>query len=439
MSVSVNVLPNLAVESRATSVPVTRLCTVERWLIYSYLCSLPLSITAAWVLFVVGACVRLAILCMDRRMREDTVSSLRAAPLLVPLTLFTICVALSGAFNSDAVYGQLGPSFLKEALESASTLKNMLPYVWAVVALKPFKERSATAITLLLLVSSIAGVWGTIQQVFNIHPGYKYLQGTGFLGGPMAFAGQMQIFSVLSLAFLLTGAFALPAENDAPAMVKRLHQWLRKPPIFVAIVVCNYLGVLFAGERSAWLGVFAGTLALSWMHWRKISMKAVLAVGALLVLCTTAVPLVRTRIQSMFSGNDVSITARLTIWRGCIDLIPKSPMFGVGIRRFPHFNISEAIVPGVSKDLNHAHSNYFHVLTTTGFTGFAAFLGLFGWLFLSGSRRLAAYRSAGDSLSSGLALGLMSGVVSMSVSGIFEYNFGTAQIRLAQWFLLGLL
>jgi hypothetical protein len=33
----------------------------------------------------------------------------------------------------------------------------------------------------------------------------------------------------------------------------------------------------------------------------------------------------------------------------------------------------------------------------------------------------------------------MGGLISLMVAGIFEYNFGTGQVRLAQWFLLSLL
>lgn len=426
---------------------VQSLGTLEVWLLYAYACSLPLSMTATWVLFIAGAAVRLILLALDKETRECSLLALRSAPLLVPLALFALCVAISGAFNSTHVYGQFGPHFLSEASGSLGTLKNLLPYLWSVVALKLVPSRCGTVMAALLMVSSIAGVWGTVQQIFNIHPGYKYLQGTGFLGGPMAYAGQMQIFSLLALSFLLSNAFNVAPDPAAPRLSAAIHRLMSKPAFMLGVVLCNYFGVIFAGERSAWLGEIAGTAALLCMHWRKAEhrrsasrdpRKTILAATAILVVCFAAIPLVTVRLQSVFTGKDVGVTARLTIWRSCLDLIPQSPVFGVGIRRFPHFDIPEAIVPGVSKDLNHAHSNYFHILTTTGFTGLTAFLGMFVTLFIAGFRSLASKIEL-HPVSTALTSGLMAGAVSLLVSGLFEYNFGTAQIRLAHWFLLGLL
>ncbi len=42
-------------------------------------------------------------------------------------------------------------------------------------------------------------------------------------------------------------------------------------------------------------------------------------------------------------------------------------------------------------------------------------------------------------LEQGIYLGILAGIVSLAISGLFEYNFGTGQVRLAQWFLLAML
>ncbi|MBY0548977.1 MAG: O-antigen ligase family protein [Candidatus Obscuribacterales bacterium] len=428
--------------------PAKRLLPVEKWVAYAYAASLPLSMTASWGLFIVGLVIR-CVLLLDARARQETKAAILSAPLTIPLAVFAVSVAISGAFNSEPTYGQWGSGALGEAWNSLGTLKNLLPYFWAAVVLRAHARMSRNALLLLLLVSSVAGVWGTIQQVFNIHPGYKYLQGTGFLGGPMAFAGQMQMFSLLSLAFLLTGAFrmnridaAACAEGEEPPradFVEKGFPFLQNKYAFATVVVANYAGVLFAGERSAWLGAFAGTGTLCWLYWRKIPLKLLAAGTIAIVICLTSVPLVKTRFQTLLSGKDVSISARQTIWQSCLELIPQSPVVGVGIRRFPHFDMPEAIVPGVSKDLNHAHSNYFHLLTTTGTLGLAAYFGVVTCFFIAARKKLSESRKSGNAFECALALALISALVSLMVSGIFEYNFGTAQVRLAQWFLFGLL
>ena len=96
-------------------------------------------------------------------------------------------------------------------------------------------------------------------------------------------------------------------------------------------------------------------------------------------------------------------------------------------------------MPGVSKDLNHAHSNYIHILTTTGIIGLASYIILLVWIFKTALTKFRQALSRGDDLSAGLGMGLFAAAVSLAVAGIFEFNFGTAQVRMAQWFLFGLL
>jgi O-antigen ligase len=110
-------------------------------------------------------------------------------------------------------------------------------------------------------------------------------------------------------------------------------------------------------------------------------------------------------------------------------------MTGVGALHFPRIDLPEAIVPGHSKDLNHAHSNYLQILATTGVLGLTSFL----WLLITSLT--VAYRQAKlpNPLYSAIGLGLFGAMVSLAVAGIFEYNFGSGQVKLIQWFLLALL
>src|SRR5262249_31950693 len=105
-----------------------------------------------------------------------------------------------------------------------------------------------------------------------------------------------------------------------------------------------------------------------------------------------------------------------------------------------HFDFPEAIVPGHSKDLNHAHNNYLHILATTGMFGLITYLWL--WLVVL-TTSVRTYKKVagqpGDGTHSSLALGVFGATVALMVAGIFEYNFGTAQLRLAQWFVLAML
>src|SRR5262249_4984657 len=146
-------------------------------------------------------------------------------PLTVPMAVFAVAVTVSGLANGGAL----------EAWQSFFSLKALIVYFWAYNLFLVDRSLMLIALQVLLLVGAAAGIFGTIEQTCNFHPfGYQYLQGTGFLGGPMAFAGQMQILAMLALGLLAKGGY------------KQFRFGFSSRPVFVLVVLANLLGVLFA-------------------------------------------------------------------------------------------------------------------------------------------------------------------------------------------------
>lgn len=381
----------------------------------AYAISLPLSMTLSWVLLIIGLTLVAAHLFLNR---EDALL-LAGAPLMVPVAVFCAAAAISGLHHGG----------LLESLYSIWSLKALACYFFAAFCIATQPRLANVCICGLLSVSAAAGIFGAVEQIFDFHPfGYHYLQGTGFLSGPMAYAGQMQLFAMLSLALALTGGY----------------RWLSSPwsgkRVFLFVTIANCLGLLFCGERSAWLGAMSAVIVSTYLLSRRIFWQALLTLSAVAAIGWFCVPLVHSRLQSTFNpGSDVSTQARVTVWRRAIVEWQHSPIVGIGLLNFPHLPITEATVPGRSKDLHHAHSNYLQMLSTAGIIGLAAFLFL---IFAAMRAAIGLWRQskkASNLLAQGIGLGLFSGLVSLAVSGLFEYNFGTAQVRLSQWFLLGML
>ncbi|MBX9688479.1 MAG: O-antigen ligase family protein [Candidatus Obscuribacterales bacterium] len=407
---------------------------LERFVLLFYALSLPLSISLSQILLIIGLLLSALDFALAKLRGRQAEQSRRAPVLLLPLSLFAAAVTISGALG-----GNSSPS-LSDAWEAFCSLKTLLPYFWAASVFSRNPKLPAAALILLLWVSAVAGVWGSIQQVFNIHPGYKYLQGTGFLSHPMAFAGQMQIFSFISLGLLLSKGYCELLSFSDSRFLNPLLKLSQNKTVFLLLSLANFSGLFFAGERSAWLGAVFGILSLTVLiSWR-------LAAGALAAMTLGSafawffVPLLRSRVESIFSGHDVSVSARQKIWSVCLnEYFPKSPLYGIGWMKFPHFDIPEAIVPGVSKDLIHAHSNYIHILSSAGLLGLSAYIYLLIAIWLAAYLNYKNALLQNQKLQAGVALGLFAAAVSLAVSGFFEFNFGTAQVRLAQWFVFALL
>lgn len=401
-------------------------------MILAYAVAVYLPITYAWIVLIAGIVVFVVRAGLEfagagsvpssRRslLNCPSMVAVRQAPLSMPLLVYTTVVLLTGALNGG----------LKEGWASVVTLRAFLLYFIAYAAFSRSESLREKALRVLLSFGAIAGVWGTIQQLFHYHPfeRFQYLQASGFMGNPMAYAGQMEVTACLALALLISGGF---------------KQLIASRLLFAVITACNLAGVFFASERSAWLGILAGVLVIACLVSLRMFGLMVLSMIPIGLISWFTIPVVQTRIVPMLTNiqGDVGVQARFVVWQKALEVWREHPVFGVGVRNFPKLDIPEAIVPGESTYLVHAHNNFLHILATMGVVGLLAFayleLSMLWLAYKTWSRKLSAsqpglfFRSIG--------LGCLGGIVSLTVAGLFEYNFGTGHVRLMHWFVLAMM
>ncbi len=386
-------------------------------LVLLYAFSLSLPITIPWTILTIGLVlllVRFFFVCKEKLLEE--IHLLTNAPLTIPILIFAAATFISGLANGG----------INEAFKSLWSWRGMLVYFWAYLIFTSNPKLKIFSVASILIASSIAGLWAAIEQLTGFHPfSFPYLQGTGFISGPMAFSGLAQMFSFLALGIAFRGG-----QKDLPGR-------LAKPFVFYMILVCNWLGLIFCSERSAWFGAAIALLVVSFL----VSYRAAIYTGLLLIISTAlgwlVLPVVHERLASLLNWQaDVSVSTRIILWDKAWQVFKQSPIFGVGIRHFPHLYIPQALQQG-HLALDHAHSNYLHILATTGIVGICAYLYL--WISALKISYLDQKNSNYGKLEQGIYLGIFASIVSLAVSGLFEYNFGTGQVRLAQWFLLAML
>lgn len=385
---------------------IDRISQIENFLLAALGLSFCVSLTATWSILTLLLVIALA--APDRLKR---LQSLNGAPLLWPLASFCLMIICAGFANGGAA----------EAIKSFATARGLLIYFIAFQCLHKYGQ--SAFLPVLLVCGAVSGVWGVIQQVFNFHPfTYPYLQATGFLGDPMSFAGLMQLTSFLSLGLLVKNW------SNGQSFFNR--------QTLLFVTAANFLGLIFASERSAWLGMFLALPLIFLYISPRAFVRGSLALVLAAVLAWCFIPVVKTRLSTLANfEQDVSVKARVIIWSKAWQIFREHPLFGVGPRNFPSIDMPEAIVPQHSKDLNHAHNNYLQILSTTGFMGFSSF-----FVLLVSALCFALKQSkVAEPLKSGIGLGLLGALLSLSVAGLFEYNFGSGQVKLVQWFLLALL
>lgn len=202
---------------------------IERILLVALAVSFCTSLTATWICLTLLLAVGL--IAADRRQR---LLSLLSAPLVWPLLAFCCCIILAGFANGG----------VSEAVKSFATTRGLLVYLIAYQSFRLNDNGCRSMLSVLFACGALSGLFGVIQQLFNFHPfTYPYLQATGFLGDPMSFAGLMQLTSFTALGVL---ARRWQLKGDPV-----LSTWPQNNILMAVIVLANFLGLIFASERSA--------------------------------------------------------------------------------------------------------------------------------------------------------------------------------------------
>lgn len=449
------------------------------WLVF-FSAWLPISISAVWIGIIVGAVfwtttsVLALKLVLDRMPKDGSVKPLAYVkerlmaviglddlPFFVPMGVFVLVLMACG-FYVGVTPGTI-ESGTRVALKTLVSLKAFIVYPWVYQTLRRCPQMKAPALFAMLLVSSLSCLYSPIEpavsktlkdviahppqdpsalSLFHAAEGFMrwvagtrmdYLQGTGFLEQPMAFAGQMQTVMVVALALVLFQGY------------KKLPGAFSRRASAIAIACCIAVGVIFGAERSAWLGVFCGVLVVGASVSRKTVIAAILSlcvIGGVSYLC---VPIVKNRVDVLLGGKDPSVSSRIVIWEASFDKFKEHPICGTGLGRFGSIHAHSAMPDKGYFD--HAHSNYLHMLAATGIVGFSAYIYLLFAIFSTTAKLskpvvlegLCEKEVERLKFERALAVGLLAASVSLAVSGLFEYNFGTGHVRLTYFYFLAFL
>ncbi len=466
------------------------------WLVF-FAAWLPISISAVWIGIIVGAVFWTATSALALKMVLDempkdgsvkpfeyvrakllTIIGCDHAPLLAPLGTFTLVIIIS-AFFVPLLDGKTTGDGARVAMRTLVSLKALVVYPWVYQVLRRSPAAKTQAICALFVMSSLSCLYAPIEPsmkaylrnvtdhppqdanllaLYHMTDGFirwvtgsrtDYLQGTGFLEQPMAFAGQMQTVMMMALSLLLCHGY------------KWLPGIFSRRPTAILIACCITVGIIFGAERSAWLGVVFGVLFICASVSRKTVIASLASLVVLAGLSYLFVPIVKDRIDVLFkppdqntamfkesnSGifKDPSVIARFHIWEATIEKFKKRPIFGSSLIRFGVIHAKSAMPDKGYFD--HAHSNYLHMLAATGIVGFSAYIYLLFSIFSTTARlsKSAPVEGLSDrqveslQFERAIAIGLLAASLSLAVSGLFEFNFGTGHVRLTYFFWLAFL
>ncbi|HZY10719.1 MAG TPA: O-antigen ligase family protein [Bacteroidota bacterium] len=198
------------------------------------------------------------------------------------------------------------------------------------------------------------------------------------------------------------------------------------------ITVPLIINLLFTFTRSSWLGFLAGVVVMGGLRYRKL-IAPVIAVVLLIIFLST--PEMKERMLSIVDPSHPANVSRLHMWKTGINIFKAYPLFGIG-------DVGIEIIwdkyaePGWDPE-GHLHNNFIMWMVTLGAVGTVALVALFLSVWIVFYNIEKKFRD--DWFINSMALGGLSVIVGFHVNGLFEWNFGDAEIITIIWAIIGLI
>ncbi len=325
----------------------------------------------------------------------------RRTMLDVPLLVF-VAVSLAAALLSD------------ERLESLANLKNLaLMSVLYLVAALLATRRAALGQLLVLLVSAAAvSAYGIAIYLLG--------RGAGTLGrtpGPfsnaMTFGGMLLILSSLAVAVAVGGG--------SPRR-------LRLAAASAAAV--SLAALFFSFTRSSWLGAVVSTTVILAILRRKWLVPFAAALALFVILLPGPY---RDRVESIWNLRHMTNVHRLQLLQGGIAIVRDHPVIGVGTKDLAE-EYRRTMPPDAVQVFGHMHNIFLQIAVQMGFIGLAAFCWLLVSFFRLIARNLKLDLPPPERAWAAGSIGALAGFV---VNGLFEWNFGDAEVVTLLYIVLG--
>ncbi|MBI4666502.1 MAG: O-antigen ligase family protein [Nitrospinae bacterium] len=315
-------------------------------------------------------------------------------PVLWPVALFVGVSIVAALFSLDA-------------MESIVDSKDLLHLFILFAVYDYFVRRPGKAVLALKIMAGAGGavsVYGLAQAMGRGVDIYNRI--SGFQDIYMTFAG------LLMMAVMAGGAVIL------------FHRGGLKDG-WIAMAVAIMISAVFVSlTRNAVVGLFAGAVAL-------LALKNRWTVAALPVVALVALTLspshVRDRVVSIADMSNETNRERFNLWAAGLEIIRDNPVLGVGQNSFPLVYPAYRRPDVKEPNISHLHNNFIQIGAERGLAGLGAWISVWAVaLWKMGS----AFRMTSDTgMKTSLAAG-GAGVLAFLSAGMFEYNFGDAEIQM---------
>ncbi|MCP4349214.1 MAG: hypothetical protein GY795_27355 [Desulfobacterales bacterium] len=262
-------------------------------------------------------------------------------------------------------------------------------------------------------VTAFLSVFGFIKK-FGLNPfpwwNYDINQNTYRLsstfGNPNHLAGYMEM-----VFLLISGLFLTDYKGGKLFLMT-----------YLTIIIAVALIMTFS--RGAWIASLTGMafmaiclLTSRYFKNKKLLIALTCGISALFFIILSSTQITERIVTIMEYHNQVSFHGRAMVWKECVRLIINNSLLGTGPGTFAII-FTQYQPPGLDKTFIMAHNDYLHFISEIGLLIVPVIVWMIFVLYKKGFKKLKN-RSR---LVRGITLGAMSGVTSMLIHSIIDFN-----------------
>ena len=322
--------------------------------------------------------------------------------LALPLAAFTLVSLVSSLLCGDPA-------------AAIGNLRNYLLFVtvWLVASLMFDGSVRSKAYGVLLVSGTGSALYGIV--IYFLGMGRGGLERTpGTFSNSMTFGGIMML--LLSLYSAVSIAAGIP----------------RRQRIFSIIAAAAaYSALLLTQTRSSWLAMFVSGIVILAVLRRRWIPLFIAATAALVLLGPDTY---RDRISTILDPRFRTNIQRINLAKGGVSIFREHPVIGTGPVDLGDI-YREHMPPEAVHVHGHMHNIFLHVAVTLGTVGLAAFVWLLASMFVIVGRNLRLDLPPPERALTAGSLGAMTGFI---VNGMFDWNFGDAEVLTMMLIIVGL-
>lgn len=321
---------------------------------------------------------------------------------LIPMFIFTISIFISGINNWN-----------NEILSN----KFMFSFIFFLVFINEIKtkEEIKKIITLLLVSTVVASIYGLYQYYFLNYPRIKSFSFS------LTFGNLIAVMIIFLTIFIFWG-----------------HLNKKNRIILFLLNILFSLNLVFAQSRGAWLAFIAGVFVLGLIKSRKLIIFFLIILAILFLVLP---PQYTNRFKSSFDisydlENNRSNAYRIAMWVTALNILKDNPIVGLGYDNYrtPLSDIYkiEAIK---SEDFIHVHNTFLQFAAELGLIGLFSFLYL---IYFTSRKIIIDYLEETNINIKLFHLSSIIMIVIYLVQGLTQYNFGKTEPLSLFWIIIAL-